>query len=957
MAETATAKTPDWETSKENFQPLKRGRRAAGLSRGLRALNPTGASALDEKRQAFEREVAVAHESDDPLSVWKRYIAWITESYPSGGKASGLLEVLHRCTQALLDDERYTNDPDCIVVWIQYANMLPDPADVFRFMRERRIGERVALFWIAFALVAEQSRKYALADKCYKAGIAKRASPADKLKRRQVHFLRRMRSKAAKVMGVEPQASGAGMGVRVGVDLEALAAAEREAERDAVRAKGETVAHRDTRRSAGRAGEDAENPSLAGGRRALGGIDAASAALSQRTPASVAPQGFGNAAAASAAAAAASGNAAIPIFEDDDLAERSAAVAGSAAAAVAALEPAGLPGSARAPARLGSDGELRKENALEARPWTGRGGIAAPAGTEARLAAATKHASEAAMEIRRNRGRRRATLAAMTPSMLGEMFGAADENQDEGDDYDDDYGEDEDEDECEDEDEGARGGEEADNRGGADGLRGPSQRRGRAGSDLGEAGSPGRRPGMSARRQAAADVGRQLYRSPAASGPGFAVFEDGDDDEEDGREAERGRADTVAAGDLSAILGDAGAESGYRRGRESMDASTAVGLASGAATADLSALIGALGRPDGETGHGLPGSAAGSRGGRAGAAARHTGAAGHSTAHDTTHGSSTGAFTGDDDSDDDDDDGSDRHSAAGGATDEDLARMAAQASVLADSMDEQEAKAAAAGRAGRARSGPGARPAATTPSRGGGILDALSPASGAHHSRARRGAPDRAAAAERAAADDVTINTRLAVADLDAMLASPSAGLATQPARGQGVFQPGAPKMRPATSPQPQAMSFAVFVEEDDDSPPRAADPSRRAPAAAAGAGSAASFAVYDENEAAAAGPGDGHAGRPVFADENAPSENAPGAMRPAAQRSIRDPRVAAGALRSLPVPEAPPSRRPSHRDALRAAQTGGSVDAGGSFVIFQDGLSDAAAQRAAESARDAFDE
>lgn len=51
MAEPTTAKTPDWETSKENFQPLKRGRRAAGLSRGLRALNPSGASALEEKRQ------------------------------------------------------------------------------------------------------------------------------------------------------------------------------------------------------------------------------------------------------------------------------------------------------------------------------------------------------------------------------------------------------------------------------------------------------------------------------------------------------------------------------------------------------------------------------------------------------------------------------------------------------------------------------------------------------------------------------------------------------------------------------------------------------------------------------------------------------------------------------------------------------------------------------------------
>ena len=50
MAE-ASAKTPDWETAKENFQPLKKGRRAAALTKGLRALAPSAAVTLDLERQ------------------------------------------------------------------------------------------------------------------------------------------------------------------------------------------------------------------------------------------------------------------------------------------------------------------------------------------------------------------------------------------------------------------------------------------------------------------------------------------------------------------------------------------------------------------------------------------------------------------------------------------------------------------------------------------------------------------------------------------------------------------------------------------------------------------------------------------------------------------------------------------------------------------------------------------
>jgi DNA-binding LytR/AlgR family response regulator len=52
-----------------------------------------------------------------------------------------VLEALERATRAFVADERYRNDARFVELWVAYADLLPDPAEVFKFLHARRIGE------------------------------------------------------------------------------------------------------------------------------------------------------------------------------------------------------------------------------------------------------------------------------------------------------------------------------------------------------------------------------------------------------------------------------------------------------------------------------------------------------------------------------------------------------------------------------------------------------------------------------------------------------------------------------------------------------------------------------------------------------------------------------------------------------------------------------------------------
>ena len=54
--------------------------------------------------------------------------------------------------------------------YIAQADMVRTPGDVFSFMQTNKIGERVALFWVAWAYVAEKALNYKLTDQIFQKG-------------------------------------------------------------------------------------------------------------------------------------------------------------------------------------------------------------------------------------------------------------------------------------------------------------------------------------------------------------------------------------------------------------------------------------------------------------------------------------------------------------------------------------------------------------------------------------------------------------------------------------------------------------------------------------------------------------------------------------------------------------------------------------------------------------------
>lgn len=59
-------------------------------------------------------------------------------------------------------------------------------------MQSNKIGEKTALFWVAWAFVAEKAQNYKLTDQIFQKGIRKLAEPKDLLQKRYQQFQRRL---------------------------------------------------------------------------------------------------------------------------------------------------------------------------------------------------------------------------------------------------------------------------------------------------------------------------------------------------------------------------------------------------------------------------------------------------------------------------------------------------------------------------------------------------------------------------------------------------------------------------------------------------------------------------------------------------------------------------------------------------------------------------------------------
>ena len=174
----------EWEQSKENIQPLAGGRKASKLS----GLNHN-MEMLNQERQQFEVELR-SYDGPDPLDPWFRYlltvgvgcdinihnneifryISWVEQEYPKGGKEGGIHKLIQSCITTFKDDQKVLNDPRFLNIWLKYANLSTDPLDVFKYMYEHGICTQQHELYESWAWQLERNAAYQSAEKIYLRG-------------------------------------------------------------------------------------------------------------------------------------------------------------------------------------------------------------------------------------------------------------------------------------------------------------------------------------------------------------------------------------------------------------------------------------------------------------------------------------------------------------------------------------------------------------------------------------------------------------------------------------------------------------------------------------------------------------------------------------------------------------------------------------------------------------------
>jgi len=258
-----------------------------------------------------------------------------------------LLPLLERCTRELQGEHRYKTDIRYLRLWIKYADCLPDPGDVFSFLRQNEIGQEHALFYTAYATYQETRKNYTAADQLYQEGIHRLALPTDVLKSYYRKFQHRM---AARIQ--RKQEEDAELGSQIATS-------------DTERPTLGTI------RSSGAAGTRRAAAALMGGSRIPAGGGAGASIMGVnggiKRKAFITP---GRLNAPSAAGSGEEGG--LAIFVDAQYANGNMPSTSAAATLGSGLPPVIVETSAPGWSNLGGFEQTRKENIQSAKAWAGQ---------------------------------------------------------------------------------------------------------------------------------------------------------------------------------------------------------------------------------------------------------------------------------------------------------------------------------------------------------------------------------------------------------------------------------------------------------------------------------------------------------------------------------------------------------------------------------------------------------
>ncbi|KAH8288986.1 hypothetical protein KR054_003667 [Drosophila jambulina] len=176
----------DFDTAKENIQPLASGRNVSLLQASLSQDSAQGQELLAQ-RSKLKKEVE-NYVGEDPLEPWHAYICWIEQSYPAGGSESKLQVVLKDCLAKFEKDVRYQQDRRFIKLFIKFAQEQKNPIELYQEMYSRGTGTMLADFYIAWAYCCDLSGNMHKADEIFRLGLQCRAQPIEELREAHQHF-------------------------------------------------------------------------------------------------------------------------------------------------------------------------------------------------------------------------------------------------------------------------------------------------------------------------------------------------------------------------------------------------------------------------------------------------------------------------------------------------------------------------------------------------------------------------------------------------------------------------------------------------------------------------------------------------------------------------------------------------------------------------------------------------
>lgn len=133
----------DFDLSKENIQPLRRGRNVHQLEMALHAQSSPEyqqqlqqqkeyVKAKRDNRAPFDGPFSCRHfenliknyQGDDPLQNYYEYISWIEQTFPKSGHEGNCVALLEHCLGKFEDDPRYTNDTRFCKLWVKYVSLM-----------------------------------------------------------------------------------------------------------------------------------------------------------------------------------------------------------------------------------------------------------------------------------------------------------------------------------------------------------------------------------------------------------------------------------------------------------------------------------------------------------------------------------------------------------------------------------------------------------------------------------------------------------------------------------------------------------------------------------------------------------------------------------------------------------------------------------------------------------------